>query len=364
MTQASPAASSRAARRLRLFAELPELERAVPWMPLVDAPTPVETCTAIEPYLGRDRVWVKRDDLAGELYGGNKVRRFELLLADAKAKGAREIVTAGGLASTQVLATILYGTKVGFDVTAVLFDQPVTRFAREALAIGHAAGGRLVRGGGYVGTAVRFAREALRSGTYVVMPGASTPLANLGYVDAMLELDEQVRAGLLPRPDRIVLPCGSGGTLAGLAVGAALLGWPVRLVGVRITELVACNRFTVGFLASSTLRFMRRRARAALAAKRLVLPPISIFHGAIGRGYGHATADALEAIPEVERLVGVPGEVTYSGKGLAGLRAIARAHPTENILYWQTLSSRGPRPPEPLAAPPGFERYFVGDVSC
>ena len=58
----------------------------------------------------------------------------------------------------------------------------------------------------------------------------------------------------------------------------------------------------------------------------------------------------------------VPGEVTYSGKGFAGLRAIARAHPTENILYWQTLSSRGPRAPEPLAAPPGFERYFAGDV--
>jgi D-cysteine desulfhydrase len=352
------------ARRLRLFDELPELEGAVPWTPLAETPTPVESCATIEPYLGRDRVWVKRDDQVGSLYGGNKVRRFEFLLADAKAKGAREIVTAGGLASTQVLATILYGKKAGFDVTAVLFDQPVTRFAREALAIGHAAGGRLVRGGGYVGTAIRFARAALPRDSYVVLPGASTPLANLGYVDAMLELAAQVDAGLLPRPDRIVLPCGSGGTLAGLAVGAALLGWSIELVGVRITELLACNRFTIRFIARSTLSLLKKRAPKSLGRRRLELPRISVFHGAIGRGYGYATSDAIAAIPEVLRLVGVPGEVTYSGKGLAGLRAVGRAHPAENILYWQTLSSRGPRAADPLAAPPGFERYFEGDVPC
>ncbi|HVY47397.1 MAG TPA: pyridoxal-phosphate dependent enzyme, partial [Minicystis sp.] len=208
---AAAAAALPRVRRLYLFDALPGLEESVPWTPLADAPTPVEPCTAIEDWLGRSRVWVKRDDRAGSVYGGNKVRRFEFLLADAKRRGARELVTVGGLASTQVMATILYGRAMGFDVTAVLFDQPVTEFARRALRVGHAAGGKLVRGGGYLMTAARLARAARRPGTYFVPPGASTPLANLGYVDAMLELGEQVKAGAMPRPDRIVLPAGSGG---------------------------------------------------------------------------------------------------------------------------------------------------------
>jgi D-cysteine desulfhydrase len=346
------------ARRLPLFDALPELEARVPWLPLADAPTPVEPCTAIEPYLGRGGVWVKRDDLSGALYGGNKVRRFELLLADAKAKGAREIVTCGGLASTQVVAAILYGKSLGFDVSAVLFDQPVTEFAKRAMRLGHAAGGALIYGGGYARTAFEVARLAVRRGSYLVLPGASTPLANLGYVDAMFELAAQVEAGAMPRPDRIVLPTGSGGTLVGLAIGAALLGWPTEITGVRITELVACNRLTIGWLVGATRRFVVRRSATARA--RLGSTRWSLFHGAIGPGYGHATDAALAAVPEVERLVGTPGEVTYSAKGLVGLRAIAAAHPRENILYWQTLSSRAPELPDQvdLDMPAPLRRFY------
>src|SRR5262249_15435733 len=150
--------------------------------------------------------------------------------------------------------------------------------------------------------------------------------ANLGYVDAMLELAQQIERGDLPRPDRIVLPTGSGGTLAGLAVGAALLGWPTELVGVRITELFACNRFTIAMLMRSTLRFLVKHAPRALAGRKLTLPRVTLFHGAIGRGYGHPTDAARAAVPEVERVIGAPGEITYSAKGLVGLRAIGREH--------------------------------------
>src|SRR5690242_1410844 len=82
----------------RLFAELPELARAVPFLPLVHGPTPVERCTNIAAFLGRDDVWMKRDDLASPLFGGNKIRRFEHILAHAKERGARELITVGGLA--------------------------------------------------------------------------------------------------------------------------------------------------------------------------------------------------------------------------------------------------------------------------
>ena len=80
-----------------LFDLLPDLGRGVPWTPLAHVPTPVEPCDAIAPWLGRSGITMKRDDLVSPLYGGNKIRRYEFLLADARAKGADRLVTAGGL---------------------------------------------------------------------------------------------------------------------------------------------------------------------------------------------------------------------------------------------------------------------------
>ena len=326
--------------RPRLFEELPGLA-ALPWMPLVHAPTPVESMDAIADWLGRTGVWVKRDDLASPLYGGNKVRRYELVLADAIDKGKRRIVTAGGLASTQAMATALFGRAVGLPVQIVLFDQPVTRFTKEALLVDADAGAELVWGGGYLTTVFRTWR-AMGKDAYLILPGAASPLANLGYVDAMIELGDQVARGELPRPDAIVLPTGSSGTLAALALGAAWLGWDTEIIGVRITLAIACNRFTVGQIVRATDRFIAaREPRWTRQSQRV---RYSLFGDALGRGYGYPTADAVEGIEQMRRLTGEPGEVTYSGKALAGLRAIAREPrwKGKTLLLWNTLST--PRP--------------------
>ena len=196
----------------------------------------------------------------------------------------------------------------------------------------------------------------------MILPGASSPMAVLGYVDAMLELGEQVERGELPRPDLVVVSTGSGGTLAGLSIGAAILGWETLPIGVRITELFACNRATIRFLIAMTLRFLEKRA-PSFSRKRIARPKFALHHGAIGGGYGFPTDDAIEAIPIVEKLLGVPGEVTYSGKGLAGLRAIGRENPDAKIVYWATLSSVKPALPADLALPAGFERAFEHGVT-
>jgi D-cysteine desulfhydrase len=328
-----------------LFDALPDLARRVPWTPLAHVPTAVEPCDAISGWLGRGGVFMKRDDLVSPLYGGNKVRRYEFVLADAKARGARRLVTVGGLASTQVMATALFGRALGFEVRAVLFDQPVTEFAKEALVGFVDAGAELVHGGGYARTAWRTWR-AMRDGrgNYLILPGAAGALANLGYVDATLELARQVERGEAPRPDVIVLPTGSSGTLAALALGCAHLGWETEIVGVRITSALACNRVTVGAVVRDTDRFLAARdARwkpvRGLARHRL-------HGGALGRGYGFPTPEALEGAAMVERLTGARGEVTYSGKALAALRAIASspAYAKKTILLWNTLSTPRPTP--------------------
>lgn len=347
----------------RLVAEFPRLRDTVPWMPLATTPTPVEPCAAISAYLGRSDVWMKRDDAIHPVFGGNKIRRFEHILADVQNRGAREIITIGGLASTQVTATLLLGKTLGLDVTSVLFDQPITSFARQSLLVQASSGGHLIYGGSYLRTAVLTLAKLWRSrkSSYFVPPGASSPLANLGYVAATFELADQVRRGEMPKPDVIVVPAGSGGTAAALCLGASLLGWDTTIVAVRITERLVCNSATLGVLVERTRAFLSKHVgglpRRSRANARIVMD-----HACAGKGYGHATPEAVAACDEVEKLIHVPGEITYSGKTIVGLRRACAAYPGKTILLWNTLSSVWPRPtvrPSELDTP--FQRFFVGE---
>ncbi len=349
-----------------LFDALPSLRATVPFVPLATAPTAVEPCTALEGYLGRGGVWMKRDDLISPVYGGNKVRRFEFLLAEAQARGAGRLVTIGGLASTQVMATARFGAHLGLGVSAVLFDQPVTRFAREAILTDIAAGAELIPGGGYAGSAWRYLQQRRAHGSYAIGPGAASPRANLGYLDAVLELAAQVAAGEMPRPDVIVLPTGSSGTLAALCLALAWIGWETEVLGVAITLRVACNPITIGLLRERTRRWIVARAPAfgrELGPRR---GRYRLDYRALGPGYGHPTPAAIEALDWYQRLTGQTGELTYSAKALVGLRALARdpAYAKKTILLWQTLS--GVRPEAPAGTlgrvPRGLRWVFEGEV--
>jgi D-cysteine desulfhydrase len=153
-----------------------------------------------------------------------------------------------------------------------------------------------------------------------------------------------VERGEAPRPDVIVLPTGSSGTLAALALGCAHVGWDTEVLGVRITSALACNRATVGLVVRGTDRFiaardarwkpMRGRVRYRLDGEEL------------GRGYGFPTPAAVEGAAMVERLTGAPGEVTYSGKALAALRAVGKRpeYAKRTLLLWNTLSTARPHP--------------------
>lgn len=346
-----------------LFERYPALSDALPWLPLASLPTAVEPIAApeVRRWLGRDDLWMKRDDRSSPICGGNKVRRFEFVLADALRSQAKRIITVGGLASTQVMATSLFGRELGLPVTAVLFDQPHSAFMREALLINAAAGTELIYGGGYVTTAWRTLRALWRQqGAYFIPPGAANPLANLGYVDAMFELAQQVERGEMPRPDYIVLPTGSSGTLAAMAIGAALLGWPTEIVGVRITLKIATNRLSIGAIIRATWRYLQQRAGALHALSPL---RFRLLHGALGRGYGYSTPESDEALPLVAALTAMSGEATYSAKGLVGLRALAREDATrgKTILYWHTLASnRPPVDPGAVAALPASLQAIYG----
>jgi len=337
----------------------PDLRSRLPWLPLATLPTPVEAWPS-EEFPGR--LFVKRDDLTSPLYGGNKVRKFEYLLAAAREREARALVTLGGFGTNQGLALALHGRAGGFAVEVSLAPQPIT-----------ATVGANLRGLVAAGASLRFARTGLGSlwgawravrarraageRPYYIPAGASTPLSTLAYVAAALELAEQVEQGLLPVPDRIFVAAGTCGTAAGLVAGCKLARLATRVTAVRAYHPILANRGTIVRLA--------RRAVALLRSLDPGMPDIPIaagdfdlLTGFLGPGYGVPTPAALRAVAWAAPRLGL--ETTYTGKALAACLACCAAAGAGPVLFWNTYNSAVfPQAPNLDALPRSLRRALT-----
>lgn len=309
----------------------------LPWVSLGDFPTPVQPLEALSRSSGAE-CWIKRDDLSGSRYGGNKVRKLELLLASAMARGRRGVVTIGAYGSHHALATALYGRAVGLDVTLVLYPQPVTPHVLDDLLLDHASGARLVWSP-HAALAPLIARlHALWTPRTELMPaGGSSALGTLGYVEGALELAEQVARGELPAPDCVVVAAGTCGTVAGIALGLELAGLRARVVGVRVVPAPVTNMLLVRRL-ELTARRLLRASGARWSRTRPV--QVEIDPHELGAGYGVDTPAAREAVSRFAGH-GLALETTYTGKAAAAFARLA-ASPAlrgERLLFWHTFSS-------------------------
>lgn len=346
-----------------LFRRYPALADRIPWLSLGSFPTPVHALDTAATDLPAD-LWVKRDDLAGTLYGGNKVRKLEFLLADAERQGARRLITIGAAGSHHALATTVYGLERGFRITLVLFPQPLTEHARRGCMTDAALGAeiRWAPSPALVPAHILLARLRHRAERPLVVPaGGSNRVGTLGYVSGALELAEQIAAGAAPAPARIHVAGGTLGTAAGLALGLALAGLEPRLVVTQVVESAVTNR----------RRLVRLVAGASelLGAAGVEVPPVEqvlarteLDPAQLGAGYGHATAAGREAQARLAR-AGLPLEPTYTAKTAASLLASGSAADGP-VLFWNTFSSVEPVPPDPpLGRPPApARRYLAGAV--
>lgn len=290
-------------------------------MRLGQYPTPVDRI--------EDALWSKRDDRSATPYGGNKVRKLERFFDEASAQGKCRILTVGAAGSHQVLATALYGRARGFAVEAVLVPQPATAHARLnlAIALGHGLVARPASAWALAPPVVA-ARLARDRGIYFVPLGGSNVTGSLGYVDAARELAVQIREGLLPEPDVVVVALGSGGTAAGLAAGFEEQGLRTRVVGVAISH-------PARVLSVMAHRLTRDVAEAIGVTPARAAARLEVDRAWVGRGYGHATPEGEAALVEGTTL-GVVLDPTYTAKAFACARARAR---TERVLFWHTLST-------------------------
>ena len=353
-------------RPFPLYARYPQLVTSLPRLPLHQGPTPV----AELPQLGGKAVWIKNDGLYGTVYGGNKPRKLEFILPDVRRTGATTIVTFGGLGTHHGLATALYAREQGFRTVLLLLDQPVDDVVRRELCWFQQAGAILHHTATpwrtkllMIPILLRYTDWRRRKLPYLLPPGGSTPLSSVGYVNAALELADQVAAKELPEPKTVVVALGSSGTAAGLALGLRLAGLNSRLVAVRVSDVVRLTAEGVARLANDTARLMRRRG-ADLPSTKIEASAITVLSDWLGPGYGHPTPEGERARMLLQEKHGLALDLTYTAKTMAALLALLEDGRLEGpTLYWHTYNALRPPFPEPAPEdyrqlPPAFHRFF------
>jgi 1-aminocyclopropane-1-carboxylate deaminase/D-cysteine desulfhydrase-like pyridoxal-dependent ACC family enzyme len=293
---------------------------------LAQWPTPLEEAPALAAATGVDRLWIKREDAAG----GSKTRGLEFLLADAPP--GTVFVTIGGTGSTHCLATALHAARAGGRAIVAQFPQPHTPDAAHVAAATLAHADAVFRSrstAGFPAALWSAWHRAGQLGTRRWIPGGGAhPRAVVGHVLAGLELPER----LSDPPDAIVVPLGSTGTAAGLSLAMSALGWPTRVIAVRVAPVMVANRWRAARLAG--------QARRVLSRVIGVPPPqaIIVING-LGQGYGHPT-DAGERARELGLRHGLPLDSTYSAKAFAALAEVSRRG-FRRVVFWHTFA----RPP-------------------
>jgi D-cysteine desulfhydrase len=309
-------------------------------------PTPVEPVPELARVLGIQSLFVKRDDVSGCAYGGNKVRKLEFLLGQALAESRRVVITFGAVGSNHVRATAVYGRQLGLQVHAVLAPQPTTPYLEANLLADRDAGATLHFVESYAQALARGTelRDEItrRDGVepFVIPFGGTNSRGTIGFVNAAVELAGQIESGALPEPDLVYLPYGSTGTASGLAIGLAAVGLRTSAIGVRVVPAESTNTDRTRRVMEEAVTLLRELDSGFPRVKPEDVA-LEVRDGFLGDGYAAATAESLEAVALAESNH-IHLETTYTGKALAALIADARAGKLagKTALFWNTHSSR------------------------
>ena len=303
-----------------------------PRFPLGSFPSPLESHGTLAERLGLRVLLVKREDLNGASFGGNKLRALEWILPAA----GPAILTMGGYGSTWCAALALATASSGQRVYTGLFPQPWSPAVAGALSLTAEHGGAYLASSrwGLPYAVSRAWCAARRTGPVTwISAGGATPLGVLGSVNAALEFASQHAELGFPRPEAVVVPLGSGGTAAGLLIGMWLVGWPVEICAVRVTDPWFANRRRVFSLVRRTLRLLARAGLEVATGPAT----LRVDGGQLGAGYGHATSAANAAQSETAA-AGLALDLTYSAKAWAALSGLAGSF--RHLCFWHTFDPR------------------------
>jgi 1-aminocyclopropane-1-carboxylate deaminase/D-cysteine desulfhydrase-like pyridoxal-dependent ACC family enzyme len=363
-----------------LFEEYPLLREKLAYVSLGELPTPVQKLERLGAELGISKLYIKRDDLSGKVYGGNKPRKLEFILGNALRSGAREVIALGGAGSNHALATAIYAQKVGLKSISMLMPQPNARYVGRNLLMSYHCGAELHLCGAelesarnsplvYLATMYQLLRCRLKSGCFpqIIPPGGSSPTGTTGFVNAALELRKQITNGEMPEPEYIYVACGTMGTAAGLILGLKAAKLDSRVVPVRVTSEKFVNAGGMINLIDKTSSLLHS-LDASFPRFEFSAADIEIRHDYFGKRYALFTKEGMEAVSLMRESEGIKLDGTYTGKTLAAIIDDAKSGSLQGktILFWNTLNSRDFSDEissiDYHSLPRGFHRYFETEV--
>ena len=302
----------------------------IPRIRFAHLPTPIETLPRISEVLGGPHLLVKRDDQTGLAFGGNKTRKLEFLVAEAQAAGADTLISAGALQSNHCRQTAAAAAKFGFECFLVLVGEPPDRVSANLL-LDQLFGAKII-------WAKKNYRDAILTETfekvlakghkpYLVPYGGSNSTGALGYAFAMEEF-----VGQAVKSDWVIFASSSGGTQAGLVLGAHLFHFPGRLLGISVDEPQEVLQERVATLASETSERL---------GPRIEFAPSQVLVNAdyAAPGYGILTNAERDSIQLFAKFEGLLLDPVYTGRAAAGLIDLIRKgffKKEETVLFWHT----------------------------
>lgn len=307
-------------------------------------PTPLEGAPRLGEALGTLSLFVKRDDATGLAGGGNKTRKLEFLVGEARARGADTLVTQGAIQSNHVRQTAAAAARMGMACEIILEARTGSE-AADYNGSGNVLLDRLlgaqirtVPGGSDMNAALEETAQAVRDRggrPYVIPGGGSNAVGALGYADCARELVVQADAMGL-KIDRIVTATGSAGTQAGLVAGLAVIGADIPVLGIGVRAPQAMQEANVFKLAQETCALLGQEGRVT---REMVAANCDY----VGAGYGlidQAVIDALKLAARTEALILDP---VYSGKAMKGLIDLCAkgAFKGETVVFLHTGGAQG-----------------------
>ena len=303
----------------------------IPRLHFAQLPTPIESLPRLSAALEGPNLLIKRDDQTGLAFGGNKTRKLEFLLADARDQGAKTLITGGALQSNHCRQTAAAAARFGLDCILVLSGAESEQ-ASGNLLLDRLFGAEIV----YVPDRKdrdRILQETFDRATndgkkpYLIPYGGSNATGALGYAFAMKELiDQNVGA------DWIAFATSSGGTQAGLLVGQRIFGFNSRILGISVDESEDWLKSEVSKLASAVSEKFGKPIEFTRA-------DVLVNADYCSTGYGVVTELEREAIHLFATLEGLLLDPVYTGRAAAGLIDLIRKgffKRNETVLFLHT----------------------------
>ncbi len=301
--------------------------------PIAHLPTPLEKMERLSKHLGGPELWIKRDDQTGLAMGGNKARKLEFLVADALAHGFDHLLTTGAPQSNHCRQTAAAAAHFGLGCSLVLRGSPPAQLHGNLL-LDRLLGAHLYWADGREGSEVMndVAAELRSMGRkpYPIPVGGSNVMGATGFVMAIQELTNQLQSG--PNVDFIVFASSSGGTQAGLVLGARVYGFRGRILGISVDHPADQLKTLVSALATATATHL---GLGTLSVADLV----DVNDDYLGEGYAQVGETEREAIQMTAQLEGILLDPVYTGRAMGGLIDLIRWGAFtrgQTVLFWHT----------------------------